>query len=283
MRMFSIVVTRWSVAIGLLSCLATGACARGQTSEDNGALARRLLADARTEWRTVLVPGARLRFARGGAADRNGPTVAESVRVIRRDLLARLGIAVAEDTARRANLFFVNSRDEMRRLSGRPLAGFVQQGEQTGVFVVTDGFRYGPLLRHELAHLYTFEAWGTPRAGRWLVEGLATWIAGPCQGHSPDELAAGAAARQSLVSLTVLASNFARVDEVVAMPEAGSIVGFLVRREGLDAIRRRWREAPDTIHPLGRNGPTIEAAWLSELRSVRPATLDVARLMVEGC
>jgi hypothetical protein len=209
--------------------------------------------------------------------------IAESVTVIRRDLLALLRIPVAKDTERQADLFFVNSRDDMRRLAGRPLAGFIQQGEPTGVFVVSPGYHYGSLLRHELAHLYAFEAWGAPRAGRWLVEGFAAWAAGLCQGHSPDELAAGVAARGALVSLTQLAGNFDHVAEDVAMPQAGSVVGFLIRREGLDAVRRRWREAATTGHPLGQNGPILEAAWLDGLRLVRPATLDLGRLLAEGC
>ncbi|HSE43845.1 MAG TPA: hypothetical protein VLA89_00795, partial [Gemmatimonadales bacterium] len=225
----------------------------------------------------ISVPGARLHLARGGTAEGDAAAVAESVTVIRRDLLALLGISAANDTARRANLFFLNSRDEMRRLAGRPLAGFIQQGEPTGVFVVTPGYRYGSLLRHELAHLYTFETWGAPRAGRWLVEGFAAWAAGSCQGHSPDELAAGAIARRTLVPLTELAGNFDRVAEDVAMPQAGSVVGFLVRQDGLDAVRSRWREAPAAGHPLGPNGPALEATWLAELNGTRPATLDVPR------
>src|SRR5690606_572674 len=97
------------------------------------------------------------------------------------------------------------------------------------------------------------------------------------------ELAAGAIARRALVPLTDLASNFDRVAEDVAMAQAGSVVGFLVRQEGLDVIRRRWREAPAAGHPLGRNGPALEATWLAELNRTRPATLDVPRLLVEGC
>ena len=145
------------------------------------------------------------------------------------------------------------------------------------------GYRYASLLRHELAHLYTFEMWGAPRGGRWLVEGVAAWAAGSCQGHSADELAAGAVARGAFVPLTELANHFDRVAEDVGMPEAASIVGFLVRREGLDAIRRRWTENPTTVHPLGPNGPALEEAWLEELSRVRPATLDIPRLMAEGC
>jgi hypothetical protein len=272
-----------SMTIGLLLCAVAAGCAYGQSNDDGGPVARRLLADSAAQWRTVSVPGARLHLAPGGAADRDAAAVAESVTAIRRDLLALLSMPAAQETSRRADLFFLNSRDEMRQLTGRPLAGFIQEGEPTGVFVVTPGYRYASLLRHELAHLYSFEVWGAPRAGRWLVEGFAAWAAGSCQGHSPDELAAGAVARGALVPLTELANHFERVAEDVAMPEAASIVGFLVRREGLDTIRRRWKEEPGTVHPLGQTGPALEEAWLDELSRVRPATLDIPRLLVEGC
>lgn len=276
-------VTRRRLAVGLLLCACAEARVPGHSAREVGPLAQRLLADGAANWRTITVPGVRLHLAHGGTADREAAAIAESVAVIRRDLLALLGASPANAAAPPAHLFFLNSRDAMRRLTGRPLVGFIQQGEPTGVFVHTAGYRYATLLRHELAHLYTFEVWGAPRAGRWLVEGFAVWAAGSCQGHSPDELAAGAVARRALVPLTELASNFDRVGEEVAMPQAGSMVGFLVRREGLGTVRRRWRDAPSTGHPLGRNGPALEAAWLVELSRVRPASIDVARLLAEGC
>lgn len=272
-----------SFASGLFLFAFIGGCALGQSTNEAGPVARRMLADSAAAWRTVSVPGARLHFARGGTADREATAIVDSVTVIRRDLIALLGPTVANDTARQADLFFLNSRDEMRRLAGRPLAGFIQQGEPTGVFVVTVGYRYGSLLRHELAHLQTFEAWGEPRAGRWFVEGVAAWAAGSCQGRTSDELAAGALARRALPTLTELANNFDRVAEDVAMPQAASVVSFLVRHEGKDSIRRRWREAPGAVHPLGQNGAALEATWLDELSRVSPATLDIPRLLVEGC
>ena len=273
MRCFAIGVLLWALA---------GGCSRGQSTDEGGPIARRMLADHATNWRTIFVPGARLHFARGGTAEQDAAAVTESVTVIRRDLLALLALA-ASDTARRADLFFLNSRDEMRRLAGRPLAGFIQQGEPTGVFVVTPGYHYGSLLRHELTHLYSFEAWGAPRAGRWLVEGFAAWAAGSCQGHSPDELAAGVMARGAMIPMTELASHFDRIAEDVAMPQAGSVVGFLVRQEGMESVQSRWREEPATGHPLGSKGPVLEAAWIAELQRTPPATLDVPRLLVEGC
>jgi hypothetical protein len=275
---------RWrTFASRLLLCACVGACARGQPASEAGPLARRLLADSAAHWRTVSITGVRLHFARAGTAGRASRAIADSVLVIRQELRALLGPPAANDTLRLADLFFLNSRDEMRRLAGRPLSGFIQQGEPTGVFVVTVGSHYGSLLRHELAHLHTFEAWGEPRAGRWFVEGVAAWAAGSCQGSTPDALAAGALVRRALPTLTELANNFDRVAEDVAVPQAASVVGFLVRREGIAALRHRWREESGTVHPLGQNGPALEATWLDELRGVPPATLDLPRLFVEGC
>ena len=56
------------------------------------------------------------------------------------------------------------------------------------------------------------------------------YAAGKCQEHLPDELAAGALARGTLVPIRQLAAAFQDLAEDVAMPQAGSIVGFEVRR-----------------------------------------------------
>lgn len=271
-----------SFALAVLLCVSAGSCARGRSADESGPLARRLLSERSEHWRTISVPGARLHFARDGSAGTEATAVAESVTVIRRELLALLHVS-ASDTAQRADLFFLSSRDDMRRLVGRPIAGFVQEREPTGVFVVTPGYRYGSLLRHELAHLYSFVAWGPPHAGRWLVEGFAAWTAGRCQGYTPDQLAAGAMAQGRLASLSDLTRDFDRLAEDVAVPQAASIVGFLVRHEGLEAVRRRWSEPPGPGHPLGANEPDLESAWRDELTRVSPASLDVPRLLQEGC
>jgi hypothetical protein len=117
-----------------------------------------------------------------------------------------------------------------------------------------------------------------------LVEGVAVWAAGACQGHSPDELAAGARARGALVPIKQLAAAFQDIREDVAMPQTGSIAEFLVRRGGLAAVQELWKREPlPAEHPLGPNGASLEAAWLEQLAGVRPATLDVARAIKEGC
>jgi hypothetical protein len=277
---------RFRSATSLILSLLLVACSNrrppGESARGIGPLAERILSDRAADWVTIDVPGVDMR--RGSDAEADGRAISGSVSAARHELLALLGGPQSSEATFRAHLFFVNSRDDTQRLAGRPLIGFIQQGEPTGVFVYTRGYHVAPLLRHELTHLYTFELWGTPRAGQWLVEGVGVWAAGKCQEHSADELAAGALARGALVPLRQLATAFRDLGEDVAMPQAGSIVGFLIRRGGLIAVQDLWkRERSPAEHPLGPDGAKSEDAWLDELAGVRPATLDVPRLLREGC
>lgn len=160
-------------------------------------------------WRVVELPdnGLRLYIQTGTDADADVQAVSDSVVRAQTDVLALLdeplfAVQSSPDDPGRAApaaIFIVGSRADMQRLAGRPLAGFVQQGEATAFFVWASGYR-AP-LRHELAHLYTFERWGQPQAGAaatWLVEGIGAWAGGPCLGQSPDALATGLLAADRL-------------------------------------------------------------------------------------
>jgi hypothetical protein len=271
------------VSAGFLVIACSGPSLPAQSSRESGPMAGRMLTDHAGDWRTIEVTGADIHVRRGSAADRDAHAIGEAVTAARREALALLGGSRSGGTVR-AQLFFLNARDDMQRMTGRPLMGFVQEDEPTGVFVYAPGYRLVPLLRHELTHLYSFQLWGPSRAGTWLVEGLGAWATGTCQGHTNDELASGALARGEIVPLAQLAKGFREVREDVAMPEAGSIVGFLVRQSGLADIRDRWgRETPHGEHPLGADGAAIERAWLEVVGRARPATLDVPRVIKEGC
>ena len=105
-----------------------GASARGI-----GPLAGRMLSDRAADWITLHVPGAAIHLRRGGAAEADGRVITESVSAVRHELLALLGGPQSSHATLRADLFFVDSRDDTQRLAGRPLVGFIQQGEPTGV------------------------------------------------------------------------------------------------------------------------------------------------------
>lgn len=235
-------------------------------------------------WRSSSVPGVEIHIQKGSAADADSTAIVDAVSRIRGQLLTLLGGASRGASLPRAHVFFVGSRDEIRRLTGRPLAGFVQPDEPTAVLSYTVGYHNQFLMRHELTHLYVYQLWGTTRNDAWLTEGLAVWAGGPCQGRSPDEITAGALARGAFVPLTRLASSFRDVPEDVGMSEAGSIVGFLIDRDGIRAMKDRWqRGTTGSDHPLGPGGAATEAAWLARVKRATPATLDVPRLIREGC
>jgi hypothetical protein len=264
--------------------LCCGACSdfppTPQPTRQAGSFAQRLLED-HGPWRTFETSGASVLVKPDSLAHEDIGVITKAVSDVRLEVLKLLEAAESRSTS---HFFFVNSRDDIRRFLGSPTAGFIQGDEPTGVFMYNREFRLVPLLRHELTHLYTFEQWGRTEHGPWLTEGVAIWAASNCQGHSADELAAGVLARGTFVPLKQLSASFRNIPEDVAMSEAGSIVSFLVRRDGLAAMRDRWGErAPQLTHPLGQDGETIEAEWLTYLKTVKPATLDIARGLREGC
>ena len=273
----------------LLACVAF-ACGSPQVGS-LGPTARRVLEAPGFSWRIVSLNdrGIQLFLQKGSAADTDAAIVADSVKRAQADVLAMLGEPLRParsggdrtiDTLQNAALFFVGSRGDMRRLAGRPLAGFVQPGEPTAVFVWARGYR-AP-LRHELAHLYTFARWGRPAAGdtsAWLVEGIGGWVGGPCIGHSADALAAGLLARNELPRTEDLRTRFRTLPEERAMPAAASLTEFLHQREGVAGLRRRWAERSSEAIP----DLSTDAAWRAHLHSVRAESLEVERVVREGC
>ncbi len=269
---------------GLLAMLATGivlGCSDSRhENRPRGAVALRAYDSAGLSWRVVDIPGdeVRLYLQRRTFADEDTDAIVDSVHEAQSDVLDLLGLK--SDSARSAALFFLGSREDMQRLAGRPNAGFVQPGEASGFFVWARGYR-AP-LRHELAHLYTFDRWGRPAAGdsaAWLVEGIGAWAGGACQGHSPGPLAAGLLADGRLPTIADLVANFRALPEDAALPAAGSLVDYIHATEGVVGLRRRWR----STHSESLPDSLTEKAWRSWLTVLRPARLDVPRVMREGC
>jgi hypothetical protein len=209
--------------------------------------------------------------------------LADSAEAGRRATLALLG---EPDVAgeRRLELVLVETREDMRRLVGRPVGGSGFPEELSVVMVAGTGYR--SFFRHELTHTYAAFRWGTRRSGSWVDEGLATLATGQCQGHSIDALAAGYIASGDSPPLDALAGDFYTIPELPGYFTAASIVDFLRRREGIDAVRSLWRgerAGADRVRPLGDDTERLWSEWKQQLSRVSPATLDTARQRREGC
>ena len=80
-------------------------------------------------------------------------------------------------------------------------------------------------------------------------------------------------------SVEVLAERFRMLPEDVGLSAAGSLIGFLHPGQGVAGLRRKWQQSLRAALP----DSAAEAAWRAHLESTPPATLDVSRLMLEGC
>lgn len=255
-----------------------------------GAAARELLAHPEFSWRTAMAPHARLHTHAGSRVEEILPSLADSIEAARLVALRTLGEADVPGE-RLMELFLVDTREDMRRLAGRPIGGFAQPGELTAAFVAGPGYR--PFLRHELTHALAAVRWGPMRSGNWLTEGLATFAEGPCQGHSVDALAAGYLAAGEIPPLRELADRYREFSELPANMSAASVVGFLSRERGIAAVRDLWTGTVPGVrtearagvapHPLGVEGDSLERVWRQSLARVAPARLDSARLRRDGC
>ena len=280
--------TMWRL-IFLSSVIIVPGCAADQSAANRtragrpvapGVAARELLDRPGFAWQTLDGPNARIHTPRGAAVSRDAATLADSAERARQAALAILGESDRVDEPK-LELFFVDSRDDMQRLVGRPLGGFAQPGELTAAFVAGPGYR--PFLRHELTHAYSYVRWGELRGGTWLTEGLAALAQGPCQGHTVDALAAGYLAGGRLPTVRELASDFRRIPELPGYMAAASLADFVRQREGTEGVRDRWQGRRAENHPLGPNGAEVERAWRAHLQSTVPAALDSVRLHASGC
>jgi hypothetical protein len=242
-----------------------------------GTVAQRVFDSPGFRWSATVLPerGLRVYVQAPGHPE---PAMIDSLLRAQGDVLRRLEEPPHGESHRSAEIFMVRSREDMRRVAGAPIAGFVHPGESSAFFVWAPGYRAA--LRHELAHLYTFERWGLPPAEQratWLVEGIGHWATGRCQGHTADALAAGLLQRGALPTVAELVERFRDMPEEVGTIAGASLVGFIVAREGVPGLRARWRG--DQPHP----DSATEAAWRARLAATPPARLDVPRLMREGC
>ncbi len=241
-------------------------------------LARHLL--ARDRWQTTEFAAGHIHYLAGSHTARTSVTISAAVDSARKAALAFLELRDTQPI----DVFFVDTREDMQRLIGRPIGGMVQSGERTALLVYSA--TYAPFLTHELTHLYTHNHWGAPRNGRWISEGLAALATGDCQAHSLDALVKGLHDAGELHTWTELASRFNDVDEIAANLEAASIVRHLRGRGGIRAVRavwmsEGWAEFERTFRqPLTE----IERGWLQRVRAVPvSARLDVRRLHEHGC
>lgn len=103
-------------------------------------------------------------------------------------------------------------------------------------------------MRHELAHAEARTLWGPPHpSAAWLDEGIANLIGSRCGAVLPKSVARQQLETGRLPRLGRILEDFRAIPEVDGYPAAGSLVEFLLARDGRDALAPLWRGASPDI------------------------------------
>lgn len=245
-------------------------------------LARNLLSRPGYQWQTYEFEHGHVHYLPESHADKTREQISNAIDSVRTAVLA--AAEMPERADERIDVFFLDSREQMQTLLGRPMGGMVQSGEPTAVLVYNEGF--APFLLHEITHLYTHYRWGAPRNGRWISEGIAMLVSGNCQGHTIDDFVRGLHEDNRLTPWPDFVRNFDRLDELSANPQAASMVAFLRGKGGIELVRDVWTSDGWSVveRQFGAPIDQIEREWWQHVQNTGTAArLDVEQLRRQGC
>lgn len=182
------------------------------------------------------------------------------------------------------DVFFVESREQMLRLTGARATGMAQPSTRTVVLVTNPSWR--AFERHELMHVVSVRAWGPPAAGNdWLMEGLAQAADGRCNAWSNGEVLRGLVRRSGWIPLPDVLERFRQQPDLRAYLQAAAFTQFLLDEHGLAALRALWTGGSRADSRVG--GETLaaaEARWRQRVERLRPPPLASLQQIAElGC
>jgi hypothetical protein len=237
-----------------------------------------LLDHSRWAWTTSSHGRLRVYIPEGdeGAADIDALAVfAEEARTANQALLG-----VVDD--RMLDLFLVADRAAMHSYVGRAVGGIADAMGSTTV--VTGYGAARTVVVHELMHVQSHNAWGdVADSGAWLAEGLATYAAGSCEGHSFDQINAKLAAEGLLLPEVELVRRYFEFDDLVFYIQSAGLVGYLFRQYGREAVRVAWTEGVGGLERVtGVSFETLDADWRA---GFAPPADDVSieEIRLAGC
>jgi hypothetical protein len=268
---------RWLLSI--LLAVATG-CSRAPEAHAPAGLAAAALADPAFTWIRRSTPGFRVYFLADSypAAHQNalleGLPAALS-RIQRMIQAPQLGAPI--------DLFYIESRAQMKSLTGARATGFAEPATRTVLLVTNRDWR--PFERHEIMHVISRHAWAPAAGNEWLDEGLAQAADGLCAGYSNADVVVALAARHSWIPLNTLLTKFRAQPDLRAYLQAAAFADYLLQRYGIAEVARLWRQGSRRDSPVG--GETlaaVEGRWRRELRArtqLTPRTLSAVES--KGC
>lgn len=249
-----------------LATLLGASMSSGAAAQAPQGLAARALADSTFGWVRDSVPGFRTYFLRGTYPFAH-----------RDSLQRRLPAALAHARALidappldgPIDVFFVETREQMRALTGAAVTGFAHSAARA-VFLVTNP-EWRAFERHEVMHVVAAQAW-TPIGQRnpWLQEGLGQAADGSCAGYANADVAVALAARRGWIDLPTLLTRFREQSDLRAYLQAAAFVDHLLRTVGAARVRELWlAEVGPESRVADRTLSELEAEWRGSLGAPR--------------
>jgi hypothetical protein len=187
-------------------------------------------------------------------------------------------------SGRSLNVFYVESREEMNQMIGRPVTGFAAWGANAIFLVVNPEWR--SFEKHEFAHIVTMGRWGYPaESSRWMIEGIAVFCDEFCRQYTVDDVAFQLLTENQLPPLNELFENYSALGEIKAGFYAGSFIGFVSEKYGVETVRKLWQSGSEKIGDLlDAELEHIEKMWKDQLtKRAGNIEVDLKTVSKLGC
>ena len=241
------------------------------TGQEYENLVTKALADSTFTWKTITSNKLRIYYEKGSFAERHRMMILRSVTTAVDEVLDFLK---ESDWKRVLNVFYLESRQEMKRIVGHPYTGF-SDWTSSAIFIVLNP-EWRSFEKHEFTHMVTMGIWGAPHeTSRWMIEEISVCCDGWCREYSVDEIAFHFLSNDQLPKLQELFENFSALGEICAGISTGSFIGFIVKTFGVDKLRSLWSEGVGNIRELlGGDLNQIETSWKSYLSRMSEKTFN---------
>ncbi|HEV7992865.1 MAG TPA: hypothetical protein VGP25_13625 [Gemmatimonadaceae bacterium] len=191
-----------------------------------------------------------------------------------------------------AHVFVTRSRTRFPALLSPESKGLMTRLVGRGeVIILVQNDSVRAYTRHEVMHLVTWRVWGAAVTGNaWLIEGLATFADGRCQGSTIRAVGRDLLSARSSIRAGDLLTNFLsmyRSDRAATYVLAGTFVDYLWASRGRNGVKRLWR-GDDSLIDIGvlpGLGGDLTAGWRAHVaRSAgQSAGLDPVAFRRFGC
>lgn len=248
--------------------------------QDN--LAQIALNDTTFNWHSSQSNNIKIYYQEDSFAERHNKMLLRSLELSIQEVLLELEQDAYTEPL---NVFYVSSREEMKRIIGAPVTGFAAWGHDAMFLVVNPEWR--SFEKHEFAHVVTMERWGRPHdSSRWMVEGIAIHCDGWCREHTVNEVAYQLLIEEQLPSFAGLFNNYSELGEIRAGFYSASLICFLRDQYGMEYVRNIWQQGTGKLEELlDNNIETIEDSWRQYLRDNRggDSNVDLNTIDDLGC